>query len=161
MAIEAPLSKHSRNGFLIYIAASMVFAIVFAYDGYFSKYEWSKRHKFYQEHVLDNDGVPDATMQFNRYSPIALIGLAAFFGIRFFMVKDRKVIAAENKLSIDGKRSVSYDSIERIDRTHFDNKGYFVITYKNESGNETDIKLSDRSYDNLKPILEELIAKIS
>ena len=77
------------------------------------------------------------------------------------MVKDRKVIAAENKLSIDGKRSVSYDSIERIDRTHFDNKGYFVITYKNESGNETDIKLSDRSYDNLKPILEELIAKIS
>lgn len=161
MAIEAPLSKFSKNGFKIYIGVCLVFAVVFAYDGYLSKYEWSKRHGFYKEHVLENDGVPDPTMKFNLYSPFVLIALAGGLVVRFMMVKGRKVVAGETELVIDGKRSIAYDRIEQIDKTHFEKKGYFVLTYKNEQDSDTDLKLSDRSYDNLGAVLEELAARIS
>ena len=161
MAIEAPLSKFSKNGFKIYIGVCLVFAVVFAYDGYLSKYEWSQRHSFYKEHVLDNDGVADEIMLFNRYSPFALLALAAGLGFRFFMVKDRKVVAGETDLVIDGKQSVPYERIEQIDKTHFEKKGYFVLTYKNEQDSDTDLKLSDRVYDNLGAILEDIVARIS
>ncbi len=161
MAVEAPLSKFKKNGFKIYIVACLIGAGVLAYDGYLSKYEWSKRQKFYKEHVLDNDGKPDATMLFNIYVPFGLIAAAAALGVRFSMVKDKKIVADENSLNINGKRSILYDHIERIDKTHFDAKGYFVITHVAEGGKEVDLKLTDRMYDNLSAVLDELVAKIS
>jgi hypothetical protein len=100
-------------------------------------------------------------MKFNLYSPFVLIALAGGLVVRFMMVKDRKVVAGETDLVIDGKQSISYDRIGQIDKTHFEKKGYFVLTYKNEQDSDTDLKLSDRSYDNLAPILAELISKIS
>ncbi len=161
MAVEATLSKFKKNGFKIYIGVCLIVAAVLAYDGYLSKHEWSKRQKFYKEHVLDNDGKPDGTMLFNMYVPFGLIAAAAALGVRFFMVKDKKIVADGNSLNINGKRSILYDRIERIDKTHFDAKGYFVITHVAEGGKETDLKLSDRMYDNLSAVLDELVAKIS
>ena len=161
MAVEAPLSKFKKNGFKLYIAVCLIVAAVLAYDGYLSKYEWSKRHKFYKEHVLDNDGKPDSIMLFNMRVPFALIVVAVALGVQFSMVKDKKIIADENSLNINGKRSILYDKIESIDKTHFDAKGYFVITHVAESGKEADLKLSDRVYDNLSAVLDELVAKIS
>ena len=161
MSIEAPLSKFSKNGFKLYIGVCLVFAVVFAYDGYLSKYEWSKRHSFYEKHFLENDGVADETMLFNRYSPLALAALAVGLGVRFYMVRNRKLVAGDMDLVIDGKQSIGYDRIKQIDKTHFKKKGYFVLTYKNEQDSDKDLKLSDRTYDNLEAILEELVTKIS
>ena len=69
MAIEAPISKFKKDNFRISIGICLAVAVIFAYDGYLSKYEWSKRYGFYKKHVLDNDGKPDSTMVFNRTSP--------------------------------------------------------------------------------------------
>ncbi len=161
MSIVAPLSKFKKNGFKIYISVCLVVAAVLAYDGYLSKYEWSKRQKFYKEHVLENEGVPDATMVFNQYVPFGLIVAALGLAGRFFMVKDWKLVLDENELAINGKYSIACDRIEQIDRTHFEKKGYFVMRYKNKQGSETDLKLSDRAYDNMEEVLEGLIGKIS
>ena len=50
MAIEAPLSKYRRTNLKIYIAACLGIVVVFGYDGYLSKYPWSQRRGFYEEH---------------------------------------------------------------------------------------------------------------
>ena len=80
-------------------------------------------------------------------------------GVVFVIVSKKKVVADENGL-IAGGRTIAYDSIEQIDRTHFKTKGYFVITYK-DGGGSGELKLSDRNYDNLLAVLDEVAAKIS
>lgn len=152
MAIEAPLSKYKKNSFKIGIVVLVGLAIWFAYDGY-------RNEKFIKKHT-DQNGVPDSTLVFNRKVPPYLAGAAVLLGLYLFAVKDKKVIAGQDSLIV-GKRQIAYDSIEKIDKTHFDSKGYFVITYKDYQGVDADLKLSDRTYDNLPAILDKLIAKIS
>ena len=159
MAIKAPYSKYSKTNFKIAIVLCLVAAIIYAYDGYLSKYEWSLRRSFYEEHV--KDGKPDFDMAFNQKSPFVFIGLAAVLTAWFWVRKNKKLLADENKLIINNKKSISYDSIEKIDKTYFDKKGFFVITYKDKGGKEVRHKLNDRTYDNLAAILEHLVAKIS
>lgn len=161
MAIEAPISKFKKTNLKIYIVVCVAVAIIFAYDGYLSKYKWSRRYNFYREHVLDNDGKPTTTMNFNRKSPPFFIAGAVVLGAYLLALKNKKIIADENELVISDKEKISYDSIQKIDRTHFDKKDFFVITYKNKSGREVERKLSSRTYDNLTAILEHLVAKIS
>jgi hypothetical protein len=160
MAIEAAASKYKLKNMKIYIAACIVIAIILGYDGYLSKYEWSKRQSFYQEHVIDNDGKPDGTMAFNRNSPPVFLVVAVIFGVKLAMTKKRRILADENGMDT-GCHTIAYDSIEKIDKTQFDQKGYFIVTYKNEQAAETDLKISDRDYDNLHELLDHLIAKIS
>jgi len=159
MGIEAPISKFRKNNLKLYTAFCLIFAIIFAYDGYLSKYQWSHRRSFYEEHV--KEGKADDTMIFNRVVPFVLVAGAVFFMIRFGTVKDKKMLAEDNYLFISDKERIPYDSIEKIDKTHFDSKGYFIITYKDKDGNEVNRKISDKSYDNLAAILEHLVAKIS
>jgi hypothetical protein len=159
MTIEAPVSKYTKSNLKIYILFCVIFAAIFAYDGYLSKYEWSQRRSFYDKHV--KDGKPSDTMIFNRYAPIFLLAAAGIFAARFRSIKDKKLSVDEDKLVISENEQILYDSIQKIDRTHFSSKGYFVITYKDKQGNEIDRKLSDRTYDNLEAILEHLAGKIS
>ena len=136
MAIEASVSKYKLKNLKIYMAVCVVAAVVFGYDGYLSKYEWSKRQGFYNEHFVENDGAPDSTMAFNRNSPPVFLAVAIILAVRLAMIKNNKILADENGIVL-GKQTVSYDSIEKIDKTRFDQKGYFIVTYKNEQGNET------------------------
>ncbi|MFB0555209.1 MAG: hypothetical protein ACETWQ_18020 [Phycisphaerae bacterium] len=159
MTIEAPYSKYSKNNFIIGIVLFLAMAIIFAYDGYLSKYEWSLRRSFYEEHV--KDGKPDFDMVFNQKSPFVFVGLAAVIAAWFWARKNKKLLADENELIISDKKRISYDSIAKIDKTYFDKKGFFVITYKIEGDREVNYKISDRQYDNLAAILERLVAKIS
>ncbi len=152
MAIEAPLSKHKRNNFIIGIVVLSGLAIWFAYDGYFSE-AFAQKHK-------NQDGTPDSTLVFNRKSPPYLLGAAFILGVCLFVIKDKKVVADENSL-VAGKLQIAYDSIQKIDKTHFDSKGCFTITYKDYQGVDTALKLSDRTYDNLPEVLDHLIAEIS
>lgn len=153
MAIEAPLSKFKKNNFKIYIAICLGLAIWCAYDGFFND-EWIEKH-------TDADGDPEVYLVFNRKAPPFFAGAAVLFGVYLFLVRDKKVIADENELIISDKEKISYDAVEKIDKTHFAKKGFFVITYKREDGGEASRKLSDRTYDNLAAILDELVAKIT
>jgi hypothetical protein len=152
MAIEAPLSKFKKTNFKIYILICVIAAVWFGYDGYFSK-------KFREEHAPD--GVPDGTMVFNQKAPPFFIAGALLFGVYLFAVRNKKIIADENELNIADKEKIPYGSIEKIDKTYFDTKGVFTVTYKDKDGNEANRKLSSRKYDNLTAILDHLVAKIS
>ena len=160
MAIEAPISKHKKTNFKIYIAACIIISVIFGYDGYLSKYEWSRRRSFYEKHI--KDGRPDETMLFNQITPIVLAAAAVGLAARFRALKDKKLLADENELVISDREKISYDSIQKIDKTHFDpTKGYFVVTYKNKDGREVNRKIDSRTYDGLAAVLDELVAKIT
>jgi hypothetical protein len=79
---------------------------------------------------------------------------------RFRALKDKKLLADENELVFSNKEKIPYDSIQKIDKTCFGSKGFFLITYKNKNGSEISRKISDRTYDNLAAILDKLVAKI-
>ncbi len=159
MAVEAPISKSKKANLKIYIAACVVFAVVFAYDGYLSKYQWSHRSSFYEKHV--KEGQPDDTMIFNQIAPIFLVALAAVLMGRLWTLKGKKLLAEENELIISDKEKIPLDSIQKIDKTNFKSKGFFLITYKNKDGSEVNRKLSDRAYDDLEAVLDKLVEKIS
>ena len=153
MAIEAPLSKYKKTNLKIAVAICVGLAVWCVYDGYFNK-DWIEEHK-------NADGSPQTYLVFNRNAPPYLIGAAVLLGAYLFVIRNQKVIADENKLIISDKESIIYNSIQKIDKTHFDSKGFFLITYKDKNGSEVKHKLSDRRYDNLAAVLDHLVAKIS
>jgi hypothetical protein len=153
MALIAPLSKYKKNTCLIWMAVLIGFAAYCVYDGYFNE-DFRGKH-------TGRDGKPDGTMVFNQKAPPVLVGVAVLLGAYLFVIRNRKVVAEENELVIDGKISIAYDSIQKIDKTNFDSKGHFTITYRGPDGRETDLEISDRNYDNLGAILDHLVAKIS
>jgi len=153
MAIEAPLSRYKRNNFIIYIAVCLAAALWFAYDGYLSK-------DFIEKHT-DEQGKPDSTLVWNQKLPPILVGGALLFGGYWYAIRNRKLVAAEDALILPGGKKIPYDSIEQIDKTHFEKKAFFTITYKAAGGSLTRQRLSDRSYDNLEPILNHLVAQIT
>jgi hypothetical protein len=152
MALVVPVSKYKVKTFLIYMAVLVGFAAYCFYDGHYNQ-------SFIDKH--SPDGKPDGTMVFNQKAPAYLVGAAALIGVYLLVIRNRKVVAEDNALVIDGKTSIAYDSVQKIDKTDFDAKGHFTFTYKTPDGKEIDRKISDRDYDNLKAILDHLVAKIS
>lgn len=160
MSIEAPLSKYRRHNWFITIGISFAMAILFGYDGYLSQYPWSMRHDFYQEHVIDHGGTPDATMGFNKISsPIfAAVGIAA--SIYYFCFLRSVAVIADSKGLRYNKITINYDQIDSIDKTHFDSKGTFIVYY-NDGGQKKQLRLNDRGFDNMPAVLDHLVAKIT
>ena len=150
MAIEAPLSSYKKKNILIVVAVLIGVGAWFAYDGY-------KNPDFIKKHTVD--GVADSTLNFNRKAPPFMIGAGILLGIYFVVIKGKKIVADENEL-IAGSTTVSYDSIEKINKTHFDKKGFFIVTYS-QGGQNKELKLSDRTYDNLGAVLDQIVSKIS
>lgn len=153
MAIEAPVSKYTKTNLKIYIFLCIAVAAWFAYDGYINK-------NFIEKNTNDN-GNPNSTLIFNQKAPPFFAGAAVLFGAYLFVIKNNKLIADENELVFSAKEKIPYDSIEAINKTYFEKKGFFVITYKNQHGKEIDRKISERKYDNLAAVLDHLVAKIS
>jgi len=153
MAIEAPLSKYKRNNFVIGIVVCLVMALWFGYDGRFNQ-------GFIAKHT-NEQGRPDGALVFNQKSPPFFAVGALVLGAYWYAIRQRKLVAAEDALVFAGGKKILYDAIEQIDKTHFETKGLFTLTYKSENGRLSRCKLTDRQYDNLKPILDHLIAQIS
>ena len=153
MAIEAPISKHKKTNLIIYIVVCLAIGIWCIYDGYFNE-AWIKEH-------TNVDGTPQFYLVLNRKAWPFFLGGAGLLGVYLLAIRSKKVIAGENELIISDKEKISYDSIQKIDKTHFESKGFFIITYKDNDKREVNRKLSDRTYDNLAAILDELVAKIS
>lgn len=153
MAIEAPISKFKKTNIKISIAVCIALVIWCVYDAHFNE-EFIKKY-------TNDDGNATGWLVINRKAPPFLIGAAVLFGLYLFSLKDKKLLADENELVINNKKSISYDSIQQINKTYFEKKGFFVITYNDKGGSEVRLRLSDRKYDNLPAILEHLVAKIS
>lgn len=153
MALEAPLSRYKRNNFIIYIAVCLAAALWFAYDGYLNK-------DFIEEHTTEQ-GRPDSTLVWNQKLPPFLVVGALLFAGYWYAIRNRKLVAADDALIFSNGKRIPYGSIEQIDKTHFEKKGFFTITYKAASGRLTRQKLSDRTYDNLQPVLDHLVAQIT
>jgi len=153
MTVIAPFSKYKKTNFKIGLAICVACTIWFTYDGYFNE-------KFKEKHT-EEDGTPDSSLVFNQKSPAYFAGAAVLMAAGLFFLKDKKIVAEENELVLANQKKILYDSIEKIDRTNFDSKGYFVVTYKDQSGKEVDLKISDRKFDNLQAVLDLLVAKIS
>jgi hypothetical protein len=152
MAIVAPISKYKIKTYIIWIVALIALAAYCIYDGYFNQ-------AFKEKHIID--GKPDVTMTANQQAPIYIAVIAVMLGGYAFIIRNRKIAAEDNALVINGKTTIPYDSVEKIDKTDFDKKGHFTFTYKTPDGKEIDCKISDRDYDNVKAILDHLVAKIS
>lgn len=151
MTIEAPLSRYKKQNLLIAIAVLIGLGVWFYYDGHYQT-------SFIEKHTVD--GKPDSTLMFNQKSPPFFILGGVLVGVYFFVVRNKKVVADESGLKASGK-TIEYGAIEKINKTYFDRKGFFVVTYKDPQGRSCDLKLSDRTYDNLPAVLDHLIAKIS
>lgn len=149
--IEAPASRYKRNNYRIWAVVLIGLAVWFAYDGY-------KNEKFIAKHTTD--GAPDATLKFHKTSPpfMVLGGLA--MGVMSMVIRNRKIIADDQTLQVN-KVVIPYDRIEAVDKTHFDKKGFFVLTWKNSEQGEQTLKLSVRDYDNLPAVLDRIVEKIS
>ena len=150
MAIEAPLSSYKKKNTLIIATVLIGIGAWFAYDGY-------KNQDFIKKHTVD--GVADSTLAFNRKAPPFMIGAGILIGVYFVLIKGKKIIADESQLTC-GKVKVAYDAIEKINKTHFDKKGFFIVTYSQDGQSKT-LKLSDRTYDNLGAVLDQIVSKIS
>ena len=156
MAIEAPYSKFKLNNYVIYIVICIAAGGWFAYDGYLNEN--------YIEKNTDNYGTEEAvandTLVWNRRLPFVLAATAVGFAIMRFKLKNRKVVADDNGVTISGK-TIAYESIEAINKTYFDSKGFFTVTYKDAGDAECEQKFSDRNFDKLPAILDHIVAKIS
>jgi hypothetical protein len=153
MAIEAPISKYRKTNYKIAIAVFLGLAIWCVYDGYFNE-------EFIEEYS-DDEGNPAGWLIVNRKAPPFLLGVAALLLGYLLLLRKKKIIADENELIFGDRDRIPYGSIEKIDKTHFQKKGFFVLTYKNENAKEVNRKLSDKKYDNLSAVLDHLVAKIS
>lgn len=150
MAITATYSKHKKSNLQIFIGIMIVAAVWFGYDG--------RNIDFKAKHTVN--GQPDSTLVFNQKSPPYFLGGAIALGILLFIVKDKKIVIDNDKITAPDK-TININQIEKVNKTNFSNKGYFVLTYKNDSGGTVDWKISDKTYDNLPAVLDEIIKKIS
>ncbi len=128
----------------------LAFAAWFGYDGWINKE--------YQKEQTREDGSPTANLKFNRYAPIGLLAVAAYALIAAAQTKSRRIIADENGLTITGKAPIPYNSITHIDKRFFEKEGFYTIGYQ-DAGVDQTLKLSDRKYDNLGLLLDELIRR--
>ena len=130
-----------------------VAAAWFAYDGYLNE-------GFIGKHT-DAQGNAETDLVINRIAPPFLVAGAVLFGVYFHAIRHRKLVADDQGLIVAGKETIPYDAIEKIDKTHFAQKGFFTLTYRRGDGTEGRRKLSDRQYDNLDTILDHLVGKIT
>jgi hypothetical protein len=151
MSIQAPLSSYKKKNLVIWIAVLAGVGAWFWYDGHYNQ-------KFIDKHTIN--GKADGTLEFNRKAPAYMLAAAALLAVRFFMVKDKKIVADDKGLNYE-KLTIPYDRIDSIDKTFFNSKGYFVIHYKDDQQQTQTLKLSDRQYDNMPAVLDHLVSKLT
>lgn len=148
MAIIASGSRYKRTTNYIIIVVCVLGALWLLNDGW-------RNETFQQEHT--KDGKPDGTLQFNRiYGPAVCAIAVVYFLISVARLKSQKITADESGLHLPDKKLLAYNSISKIDKRFFDKEGHFTIEYQ-EGGTDKQLKLSDRNYDNLGLLLDEVV----
>lgn len=116
MAIIAPFCQYKKTNFKIGVVLLLVAAVWFAYDGFYSQ-------KFKARHTVG--GKPDSTLVFHKKSPPFFLAGAAALAVFYWKRKDKKIIADDEQLIFNEKDRIPYNSIESINKTGYDSKGFF------------------------------------
>lgn len=152
MSVIAPYSQYKKTNFKLGMFILLVAAVWFAYDGYKSE-AFQKRHT--------KNGQPDSTLVFHRKSPPFFAAGAVVLAIIFATVKGKKIVADEQELILSDGGKIAYNSIETVNKTEYQSKGFFMVEYKSQDGQKKLCKISNRDFDNLDAVLEILVAKIT
>jgi hypothetical protein len=150
MAIVAPLSRYRRNNHMILLAVFLGLAAWFHYDGHFNK-------AFIDTHTID--GKPDDTLTINRKAPPFLMAAGVLVVGNFVRIRNQRIRVDDSTLMVNSL-SIPLGAVTQIDKTHFDAKGFFVLSYK-PGDTEKKLKLYARNYDNLSAVLDRLIEELS
>jgi len=148
MAVEATGSKFSRHNNLITAAVCLGAALWFGYDGWVGPYK--------QKQLDSNNGKPTSNLLFNQYAPVPLAAVAVWALAAAVAGKSRKITADDKGLVLADGRQIPYDDIVKIDKRKFAKEGVFTLEYQ-QAGKDKSISLSDRKYDNLGLLLDEII----
>ena len=150
MAVVATGSRHTQNTNYIIAVACILFACWFMYDGWFNQ-------EFKEEHT--KDGKPDLTLRSNQiYVPIGCAVIAVFFVFSAQRLKSRTITATEDGLEFSDGQKIPYTTIKQIDKRFFDKEGRFTLDYE-QGGESKKLKLSDRTYDSLGLLLDEIVRR--
>ncbi len=122
MTIKSSYSSYKKNNFKLAIAICIGLSIWCIYDGYFND-------KFIEKHT-NADGSNQTYLICNRNGPFVLIPAAVVIAIWMAMACKKNLLADNEQLTINNKTIIKYDDIETVDKTHFDQKGFFSITHK-------------------------------
>lgn len=150
----AQYSKYLKQNLIIGIVICVAGTIYCTYDGYINQ-------EFIAKHTID--GVANSTLAFNMYSPPFLVLFGVLLIVRYCIVKNYKIVAGEEDVVVDGKRTIKYSDIESLNKTYYDakGKGYFTITYKDEGAKERDLTVTKKRYDGTDDVLHAIVSKIS
>jgi hypothetical protein len=148
MAVVATGSRHTQNTNYIIAIICILVGLYFFYDGWFGNYR--------EKELKENDGQPTYDLYINQYAIIPLAAIAAFFAISGLRLKSRRITASENGLEFSDGLKFAYDDIKQIDKRFFEKEGHFTLEYE-LSGAAKKLKLTDRSYDNLGLLLDEIV----
>lgn len=148
MAIVSTGSRHTQNTNYIIAVACILFACWFLYDGWFNE-------DFIKEQEEKNEYL---TIRLNQYYvPIGCAGAAVFFVLSAYRLKSRKITAGQSDLEFSDGLKIAYNDIQQIDKRFFKKEGHFTVHYKEDSGEDKKIKLTDRTYDGLGLLLDEIV----
>ena len=102
-------------------------------------------------------GVPNANLKFNRiWGPVVCLLVALYFLRSVVQTPRQRVVADEKGLTVTGRGTIAYGDIKKIDKRFFEKEGYFVVEY-DQAGSAKQVKLSDRKFDSLGLLLDELV----
>ena len=84
--------------------------------------------------------------------------IAVFFVFSAQRLKSRTITATEDGLEFSDGQKIPYTNVKQIDKRFFDKEGRFTLDY--EQGSESKkLKLSDRTYDSLGLLLDEIVRR--
>ncbi len=143
MTAKATPSKYSKKYYIIVTIACIFLASWFVYDGYFTD-----KYNPEVDPELSNFDVNGQKI----YWPVTCLLSAAYCGYLLLALSKRHIVADNNGLTIDGKPLRPYSDIKSINKKTLKSKGILIIEFID--GN---VKLTDRNYDGLDNLLDEII----
>jgi len=152
MAVVAPFAKYKKTNYKIWILILVVAGVWFTWDG-------KKNEKFIARHTKDSKA--DHTLIFHQKCLPYFIGAAVLVAIYAVIRNGKKIVADEQELILSNNEKIAYSSIESINKTDYQPKGFFVVSYKGQDGQVCQKKISNRDWDNLDAVLDLLVTKIS
>jgi len=148
MSVIATGSKYTQKTFYMYIVGSMAFGLYYFYDAWFDT-------AYRAEQLKLGDGVATPNLNFGRYIIIPLAILSIYWFINIKKSQKLKIEATDAGLQVDANTFVSYDDFVHIE-DRFKTKGFIVVAYM-DNGIQKEVKLSDRKYDGLGLLKDELV----
>jgi hypothetical protein len=147
MAVEATGSKYKQKTGYILAFMFLAFAAYCLYDGWFNQ-------QYIQKHISDT-----INLQANRiWIPVILTVAAIYEIVISFRLASKRITLDDRGLTLSGQTPIPCDEITYIDKRFFQSEGHFTVGYNSPQGVQK-LKLSDRNYDNLVPLFDELVKR--